>query len=171
MASYRRPKGSVTRHPADWNSNNVAYTGLFSGGSGNGSGNLGLLNNDALGRVFVVWDCTISIGALTAGTAFTGNAVWEVAQAPVSGGGFTDPCAFINPFMGTPSGLVVSGFDVSKLDPNRAQYSALAGAGTWVWPHEFPMAILPVNYALIVEFGWTSANVNFGVLYEIARYA
>jgi hypothetical protein len=165
VASYRSPKGALGRTVPDWNSANLAYTGLFSGGGGFGSANLGLFNNDPQGRFFVVWDCTISIGPQTAGGAFTGNAVWEVANAPVTG--FTSPCAAVNPMATAPSGLVASAYNLGALDPNRGLYSALAGPGTWVWPHDWPMAIVPVGYSLIVEFGWNNANVNFGVVFEM----
>lgn len=171
MASYRRPKGIVVRHIPDWNSNWVGFSSLFAGGTGTSTQTLGLFNNANDGSYFVVWDCTMSIGPVVAASVPLGNAVWQIAKAPITG--FTDPCAPINPMspMGTPYGLIVSGFNTSGIDPNAAVYQSLDDIGTWVWPHDWPMCVVPVGYSLIATYGLTNAQASFSVMFEVVTVA
>lgn len=162
--SLQNPPGTIVRLAPDWYSDDCYFSSIFDGGAGPGSANLGLLNNDDQGRWYEIWGCTISIGPLDATHVPVGNAVWEVAQAPITG--FTDPCAPIRPGAPTGSGLIVDGYDLSHLFSERALYEVLAGPGTWNWHGLYPMAIVPSGYNLIAEFGWTDANVSLAVWFR-----
>jgi hypothetical protein len=162
----QNPPGTNVRLSPDWYSDNCYFSSIFDGGAGVGSSTLGLLNNDDQGRYYKVWVATICIGALNPANPSTGNAVWEVAIAPITG--FTDPVAPIRPGGPTGTGLIVDGYNLSSLDPNRALYQVLEDRGSWTWHGLYPLAIVPVNYSFLAEFGWQNANVSLAVWYEIA---
>lgn len=162
----QNPPGTKVRFPPDWDPDSCYFSSIFAGGAGPGSANLGLNNNDDQGRYYLIWGCTIGIGPLDATHVPVGNAVWEVAQAPITG--FTAEIAPIRPGQPTGTGLIVDGYNLSSLDPNRGLYQALAGPGLWNWHGLYPMAIVPVGFNLIAEFGFTEANVSFSVWYQIA---
>lgn len=169
MPSYRNPKGVVTRPVPDWNSGNLNYGGNIEGIGGTLTNAFALLNNDALGGLLIIWDCTISIGRFTAGVAPLGTAFWFTGTVVLPNPGATgSPVVAIG---SQQPGLFINNAVVDQVGAGTSSYEALAGEGVWRWDKPFPMAILNANLALFVQYTLTNAQVTFGVVYEWAPFA
>jgi hypothetical protein len=168
MASYRRPKGTVVRPIPDWNVQNLYYASSFNAASGNLDYFDGVLNTETDGSSLIVWDCTIALGAFTAGVEVIGSADWFLAQVPPAPNNFG--LAPVDPTQANPLSQMGHSYDTSNLVTGMPFYSALAGPGIWRWTNPFPMAVIRPGFALLVEFTYNNATASLSVIVEKAFF-
>jgi hypothetical protein len=168
MASYRRPKGTVVRPIPDWNSKDLYYGGIQNSSLGGLDYFDGVQNLETDGSSLIIWDCTISLGAFTAGTQVIGSADWFLAQVPQHA--FPGQLAPLDPIGPTILSVVNHGFDTSNLVTGMPFYTVLSGPDTWRWPNPWPMAIIRPGFTWLVNFIYNNATAGFGVIVEKAFY-
>lgn len=168
MASYRRPKGAINRHIADWNNGRLYYSSIQNGFSTSTTQKYGLQNVSSTGSSLIVWDCTIEIGRFTAAVNPLGIASWEVAKVPIVG--TLNVLQPIDPQSPTTNSGIGNNIDDSSLVSGRTQYNALSDAGIWRWNGGIPMAIIRPGYTLLAEYVITNAFACLSVVVELADF-
>jgi len=167
VAIYRKPKGAVARFAPDFNIKNC-YTVQVTGTEfASPLMEAGLINNDPLGRILVVWDVSFSQqalsgsdpGVMTAGLQITNTAAVEPFYDPTplfQGSPNAGGQGWFNP---TSPGFVTPG----NLGPR------FWGNINWNWPHNYPIATLLAGYSISVVYSPDTATAvhDFSAMYEV----
>jgi hypothetical protein len=163
VASFRQPKGVLTRTLPDWNSASLMC------GSGGGSAaaghtyDAGVWNNASDGSLLVLWDLTIAASYATVTNNTSPDALGGFSPLNPGGG------AGINLYNGQPAkaGQVWSGFDTFNVVGFDEEYVFPLKSGAYQWPHNWPIAIINPGFGFAIEMLGPIHSVDTGFIWEV----
>lgn len=170
MASYRRPKGTVTRPIPDWHLGSMANLTIIGPEISPGYQESGIVNNATDGSYLVVWDVSISANVVTGGDGSVMSSGFFLYVNPF---GLVDSAGVsLNPINGVQYGFSYTTGDPTQHPQGSNFGPAWWGPVNWSWPHDWPFVVLPVGWTLGFYCDLENGSDNLhkaSFTYEITR--
>ena len=179
MPSFRKPKGTVTRHPADFDVPNL-FVGWQSLDTSAGNHlTRAFTNLDNRSRPMVVWGYVASLGWFGSATGVANtSAALEYGVLPGTSNTGSVPVDTpavwgVNPTYAIPT--IGAWVTTSALTSQFFQARILECQGAVALSSPFPLAIVPANYSFAIQLeaspaSATTVEATFTIYFEMAQF-